>query len=288
MESYQTSTAEGDDDATFTVRRNGKVFYIDVSPSNFVNSPVTAKKFKSYLQVLQSGEEVIDDISDTNQQPRRVLTEHSPSDPSTSRLDDDFLNDLATWTTFYDPARIITSHENTEDALCKLPRRVLIEKGQVACFLNRSHGTIEPAQELTAYKQIHAAGLDSQVNLCHMHGVVLDDYAFLIGFLLTDVDGGRPLSNIVSRYEPNDPPPAIRRRWMGQIEAALSVLHANDVVWGDIKAENVWIDKHNDARLIDFGGGYTEGWVSKEVVGTVAGDLEGMTKLKEFLFPLID
>lgn len=140
-------------------------------------------------------------------------------------------------------------------------------------------------QELKTYKQIHAAGLASQVNLCHMHGIVRDDDDFIIGFLLTDIDGSQPLAWLVAHDEPNDPPPAIRRRWMGQIEAALSALHANDIVWGDVKAANILIDKNDDAWLIDFGGGYTEGWVSKEVEGTVAGDLEGMTKLKELLFP---
>jgi hypothetical protein len=64
MEYHITSMTEGDDDATFTVRRNGKRFYIEISPSNFVNSPATTQKYKSYLEVLQSGEEVLDDIYD--------------------------------------------------------------------------------------------------------------------------------------------------------------------------------------------------------------------------------
>lgn len=49
MEQQIISMSEGDDDATFMVRRNGKIFYIQISPSNFVNSPATTQKYKSYL-----------------------------------------------------------------------------------------------------------------------------------------------------------------------------------------------------------------------------------------------
>jgi hypothetical protein len=57
VERYVTSIH--DNDASFTVRRNGKVFYIRVSPSQFVQSPATTKKDLSHL-------EVVGDIFDTN------------------------------------------------------------------------------------------------------------------------------------------------------------------------------------------------------------------------------
>jgi hypothetical protein len=216
------------------------------------------------------------DVVDENLQPRRVPTERSPHWPSFVRFDDDFLDDLETWTAFYDPAGIVTSHKNPEDALFKPPKTVLIDKGQVACFFKPCHGSVQVTQELKTYQKIHAAGLDSQVNLCHMYGIVMDDDGFILGLLLTHIDGGRPLSNLVHPEEPDDPPPAIREQWMGQIEAALSALHASDIVWGDVKAENILIDEKDNAWLIDFGGGYTKGWVDKDIA-----------KLKKLLFPLI-
>ncbi|KAM0513251.1 hypothetical protein ACHAPE_008100 [Trichoderma viride] len=336
MEYHITSMLEGDDDATFTVRRNGKVFYIELSPSNFVNSPATTQKYKSCLEVLQSGEEVLGEIYDTDVydwvmapfgplltdlapdpsaesvgnirvtlkeylypefflfildiideklQPRRVPIERSPYWPLCDVLDDDFLDDLESWTAFYDPAGIIISHKNTEDALFKPPKKVLIAKGQTACFFKRCHGSVQITRELKTYKKIHAAGLDSQVNLCHMYGLVMDDNNSILGLLLTHIDGGRRLSSIVIPEEPNDPPRAIRERWMGQIEAALSALHARDIVWGDVKAENILIDERDNAWLIDFGGGYTEGWVDKGIAGTVEGDFAGMAELKKLVFP---
>ncbi|KAL7911669.1 hypothetical protein GGI35DRAFT_295855 [Trichoderma velutinum] len=39
IDSHVTNTREDDNDARFTVRRNDKVFYIKLSPCNFINSP---------------------------------------------------------------------------------------------------------------------------------------------------------------------------------------------------------------------------------------------------------
>lgn len=174
MEYHITSIVKGDDDATFTVRRNGKFFYIEISPSNFVNSPAMAKKYRSYLEVLKSGEEVLDqvydtdvyewvmapfehflielapdpsvesveniavtlkeylypeffafilDIIDENLQPRHVPTERSPHCHRLFDLMTILLDDVETWTAFYDPAGITTCHKNPEDALFKPPKK---------------------------------------------------------------------------------------------------------------------------------------------------------------------
>ncbi|PNP55501.1 hypothetical protein THARTR1_04331 [Trichoderma harzianum] len=334
IENIVTGIREDDNDVRFTVRRNGKVFHIKLSPSNFVNSPTMANKYKSYLEVLKSGQEVLGEIYDTDVyewvmapfepfftnlapdptdetitvtlkeylypkffvfildiideklRPRLVPTEGSPYWPSFVRFDDDFLDDLETWTTLYDPAGIVISHKVPKDALFKAPKKVLIDKGQAVCFLKRCYGSIQITQELKTYKKIHEAGLDSRVNVCRLYGIVMDDCDFILGLLLTYIDcDARPLSARVHPEEPDDPTPAIRERWMGQIETALSALHENHIVWGDVKAENVLIDKNEDAWLVDFDGGYTEGWVDKDVVGTVMGDFTGMARLRTLLFP---
>ncbi|OPB43268.1 hypothetical protein A0O28_0104590 [Trichoderma guizhouense] len=265
-------------------------------------------KYKSYLEVLKSGQEVLGEIYDTDVydwvmapsepfftnlapnsldktitvtlkeypypeffifildiideklQPRLMPTEESPYWPSSVRFDDDFLDDLETWTSFYDPPNIVISHRTPEDALFKAPRKVLIDKGQTVCFFKRCYGSLQITQELKTYKKIHEAGLDSRVNVCRLYGIVMDDCDFILGLLLTYVDcGDRPLSARVHPEEPDDPTPATREQWMGQLETALSALHENRIVWGDIKAANVLIDENEDAWLVDFGGGYTEG-----------------------------
>jgi hypothetical protein len=45
------------------------------------------------------------------------------------------------------------------------------------------------------------------------------------------------------------------------------------LIWEDEKPNNVLIDVHDDAYLVDSGGGYTKGWVDKELMNTQEGDL---------------
>ena len=72
-------------------------------------------------------------------------------------------------------------------------------------------------------------------------------------------------------------------KWKNQICLSAGALHKADVTWGDVKAENVLIDERDDAWVVDFGGGYTEGWVEKETAGTLAGDAEGLINILEFI-----
>lgn len=66
IESITTGLRSGNHDARFSVRRNGKAFYIKISPTKFINSPNMTEKYMAYLEVLESGEEVIGDIYDTD------------------------------------------------------------------------------------------------------------------------------------------------------------------------------------------------------------------------------
>ena len=60
--------------------------------------------------------------------------------------------------------------------------------------------------------------------------------------------------------------------------------HSHNIIWGDAKAANVLIDADEDAYLIDFGGGYTDGWVEKEKSNSTEGDLQGLANIKRYLF----
>lgn len=51
--------------------------------------------------------------------------------------------------------------------------------------------------------------------------------------------------------------------WELQVTKVVNCLHGAGIVWGDAKAANILIDGHDDAWIIDFGGGYTHGCVEK-------------------------
>ncbi|KAI8627095.1 hypothetical protein F5Y19DRAFT_444326 [Xylariaceae sp. FL1651] len=77
---------------------------------------------------------------------------------------------------------------------------------------------------------------------------------------------------------------ARREKWASQIQDTIHLLHQIGVTWGDGKAANVLIDRDtDDIWIIDFGGGWTDGWVSQELSGTVEGDLAAVKKIIEFL-----
>jgi len=75
----------------------------------------------------------------------------------------------------------------------------------------------------------------------------------------------------------------IRQRWAEQIRGMVNWLHEIDIVWGDGKPSNVVIDQADNAWLIDFGGGWTEGWVDEEFAGTERGDDQAVERIAKFL-----
>ncbi|KAI5918080.1 hypothetical protein F4810DRAFT_607815 [Camillea tinctor] len=100
----------------------------------------------------------------------------------------------------------------------------------------------------------------------------------IIGFLREWVPGDR-LKNIDISMT------TARRRqsWASQIRETVDKLHAIEVIWGDVKVSNVIVDTEDNAMLIDFGGGFTEGWVHKELADTLEGDEQGIKNIMDFL-----
>lgn len=78
-------------------------------------------------------------------------------------------------------------------------------------------------------------------------------------------------------------PKEVREKWAHQIKETVNHLHAIGIVWGDAKPGNIVIDLHGDAWLIDFGGGWTESWVGKDLEETVEGDQLAVERILRFL-----
>lgn len=150
------------------------------------------------------------DVVDEQLKPCRIDTDRSPCrEWSSIWLEEDFQDDLGTWTTIYDPAKIVLSFKNPEDALFKKPRKVLIDDEKTACFLKPVYSGSETKAELIAYKKMAAAKLDSRLRVCHLYGVVINDQDSVEGLLLTYIDG-LPLSFQVT---PENPSASVKQRW---------------------------------------------------------------------------
>ncbi|KAI1190754.1 hypothetical protein F5B17DRAFT_38204 [Nemania serpens] len=78
--------------------------------------------------------------------------------------------------------------------------------------------------------------------------------------------------------------PERRKKWGAQVQETVDLLHEIGVIWGDGKPHNVLIHKETVyAWVVDFGGGYTHGWVDKELMESRQGDEQAVGKILEFL-----
>jgi tRNA A-37 threonylcarbamoyl transferase component Bud32 len=117
----------------------------------------------------------------------------------------------------------------------------------------------------------------SHSNIVRLISLVADAHDNVEGMLLEYIANGRKLSSVMSltsdQYE----------RWTKQIREAITYLHTKNLIWGDAKPGNILVRENDTILLIDFGGGYTEGWVDDMNFETVQGDLQGYERIVEFL-----
>lgn len=184
------------------------------------------------------------------------------------------------WTSFL-PSEIEVIPKQPGNALSATPRKVKFVGDTIPFFFKLAQAGDQSImeREIQTYKKTKDAGLEDDLRISRLHGLVQDEDGLILGLLLTYIDcGNRSLA-----CAGPEAPPALRRRWADQVRATVERLHRAGVIWGDVKAENVLVDSDEDAWVIDFGGGYTEGCVEKESAGTVEGDLQGMENLFQFL-----
>ena len=114
-------------------------------------------------------------------------------------------------------------------------------------------------------------------NIIRLVGLLVDENAKVEGMIIEYVPNARSLRNVdfisSDQYD----------KWASQIRDAIAYLHRNDLVLGDAKAANVLIRAEGNVVLIDFGGGYTKGWVDSVNYETVSGDLQGCEEIIKFM-----
>lgn len=200
-------------------------------------------------------------------------------------VDKDFLADLDGWTQSYLPSEVRICYDRPEHVLIRPPTRVTVgdEGSQVVCFFKRfntSFGNNHAKAELIKLKRITLANIPSPPDalVCRLYGVVREGNA-LAGMLLTWIDK----KGVLGRARAEEASIQLSKRWADQVGRSLQALHQQGIIWGDAKAENVLIDKDDNAWIIDFGGSYTPGWVDEDKAGTMEGDFQGLSKIIDML-----
>ncbi|CAJ2506589.1 Uu.00g077750.m01.CDS01 [Anthostomella pinea] len=199
--------------------------------------------------------------------------------------------------------RIIPSF-STRAGEPRLARPARVLAGGHEYFFKPWHGGNGPGSanlsELATYRRIAestAAGrIRSDLRICRMHGVVVDDDedtwpvseeggSRLLGILLTWVETNQKpwLETLYHRASSTVATPDVLSSWSDQLDTLIAEIHRVDIVWGDAKPHNILVDRSGFIWLIDFGGSYTDGWVDRKNKGTKEGDSQGVERIKAFL-----
>lgn len=202
-----------------------------------------------------------------------------PREPRSSGVDLNNFSLCSTWRVF-PPAEIEFVVLEQNEMFSRPPRRVFA--GGTLCFLKPlDHDDQRAAiREMDVYKRIEHLGLHKKVKVPRMFGVVQDKEGRIIGLLLSWINCQNKTLACALGPEASS---ALRGKWDHQLTKSVNCLNEAGIVWGDAKPANVLIDEDEDAWIIDFGGGYTRGWVGKDQMETIAGDQAGLLKIKELL-----
>ncbi|TPX12507.1 uncharacterized protein E0L32_000684 [Thyridium curvatum] len=158
--------------------------------------------------------------------------------------------------------------------------------GQEMCAKVGDDTSAEAMQrELSTLAKIRASRYVDILRVPKLLGLVqTPEDGRIIGILERLVPDVPELSSLADVETPASIDHTRRKKWASQVEETVRLLHQLGLTWGDGKASNVLIDRDtDDAWVVDFGGGWTDGWVERELSGTVEGDEMALRKIVEWL-----
>ncbi|EXA35137.1 hypothetical protein FOVG_13908 [Fusarium oxysporum f. sp. pisi HDV247] len=314
------SFSSQDTDSELVVMCNYRQFIISASADSFSQSPALKSKYLFFLEVADNYEldgYTLEDLYDWIIEPLLPKFRQLPEITSTLTLQhflfpETYRYDIrgdgeqlvvipssdssditpifgiplpeekcATWPHYHPRDVQLPEKRNTHGPPSYIPSRVILKNGNSAFFKPMRCGDQKSfMNELDRYKSIRDAHLDESLLIPRLIGLVRDQTGQAFGLLLNYIDCGH--RTLLCAAKP-DTSRELRQTWAQQVHDTVQQLHAAGIVWGHAKPDNVLVDQKNDAWLIDFGGGYTNGWVPKELSGTVEGDLQALKKINEFL-----
>jgi serine/threonine protein kinase len=174
---------------------------------------------------------------------------------------------------------IVPDPHPLHDAASDPPTKVHLQ-GQTQLFFKAAIEVDSFLRELEILFHIDSIGLTRKFHVPKLQYIVESgDGISIIGMLLNYIehDGGTLRTALIGSSVHS------RKKWMSQIKDIVDQLHSIGVIWGDVKPDNILIDKEGDAWVVDFGGGYSPDWVDHEKRDTVGGDLQGVLRLERFL-----
>ncbi|KAF2488642.1 hypothetical protein BU16DRAFT_568164 [Lophium mytilinum] len=169
-------------------------------------------------------------------------------------------------------------YDDPSTALQMIPDKVLVQ-GQLL-FWKPSWSSREFKDVVGKYSKIYRSGLrPDQLPTSRLYGVVVDKKGIPRGQLYYWID----IDKTPTWEQVEQAPKELREKWVSQIQNTVSTLHDLDVIWGDVQARNVVIDRSGNAIVISFEGGAVKGWIDKDKMETKEGDLQGLERLVDYI-----
>ncbi|RMZ85922.1 hypothetical protein DV736_g6524, partial [Chaetothyriales sp. CBS 134916] len=170
--------------------------------------------------------------------------------------------------------------QDPDDVLSSTPSCVTLSENPERYHFKAVQGHQSFLREFQILLKIKQSGLNQKHRLPLIHGLV--HYSGkpekILGVLMKYIEHEATLANYFSQGRITR---SLEKKWQQQIMETLQELHSHEIVWGDVKPDNVLIDNNKDAHLIDFGGGFNSEYVDEDVIETVQGDLQGVSRIME-------
>ncbi|KAE8146332.1 hypothetical protein BDV25DRAFT_162708 [Aspergillus avenaceus] len=151
----------------------------------------------------------------------------------------------------------------------------------MTCFFKPADIPEHTNRETSTLLRIQKLGLSNILRAPKIHGFVEFQRASsrISGILLEYIEHCNTLGHI---NIPTTPLP-VRVKWINQLRNTIKMLHSAGIIWGDAKPDNILVDADENLWIIDFGGGYTHGWVDEDKESTIDGDNQALFKIVDFL-----
>ncbi|KAF2225191.1 hypothetical protein BDZ85DRAFT_280385 [Elsinoe ampelina] len=149
--------------------------------------------------------------------------------------------------------------------------------GVVRWLKPRSYESVDFDRELPILVQVQQLRQQgSRMRVSNLAGLVLCEQtvvAMLLDNIIPSAEGGQLLDE--GLWELHDR----HAQWESQVRRSVEELHSHDIVWGDVNAGNVFIDKEYNAWVIDFGGMNNPDFVDDDKRETKEGDWQGVQRM---------
>lgn len=181
---------------------------------------------------------------------------------------------------FIHPSKIFLFHEEDTTGPIQRPEKVFTEPGRMLFFKLCYHVPQIP-REIQVMIRLQETGLNKTLRVPTLHGLVQYQHEAdkICGLLLTYIEHRESLSFV----DIHETPLALRQKWISQIQQTIKALHAEGIVWGDAKPDNILVDENDDLWFVDFGGSFTPGWIDEDKAETVEGDCQALDRMVDRL-----